>query len=187
MPEKPENVGTIFGTRARASRVYIIGMMRRLLPLLLLLVASPLSARDSLGVFGDWGAFRDPETPRCYAIAAAETRSSRRDFDAFASVGTWPARNVSAQVHFRLGRRLADNPRVRLAIGGERFNLTAGDGDAWAADASTDLEIVSAMRAAGRMSISATDNRGNRFTDSYSLAGAATAIDAASLGCSQSS
>lgn len=160
-----------------------MGIMRRALPLLLLLISSPLWARDSLGVFADWGAFRDPETPRCYAIAAAETRASRRDFAAFASVGTWPNRNVRSQVHFRLGRRLADNSRVQLAIGGQRFTLTAGDGDAWATDARADRAIVAAMRAAGRMSISATDDRGNRFTDSYSLAGAASAIDAANLGC----
>ena len=161
-------------------------MMRLALAMLLLFVSSPSWARDSLGVYGDWGAFRDPEVPRCYAITAAETRSSRRDFDAFASIGTWPTRNVRGQVHFRLGRRLSDNPRVRLAIGAQRFTLAAGDGDAWATDTRTDREIVTAMRAAGRMTISATDDRGNRFTDSYSLTGAATAIDAASLGCSQS-
>ncbi|KLI63602.1 invasion associated locus B family protein [Aurantiacibacter marinus] len=164
-------------------------MLRRSLPLLLLLVSTPLWAndrsRDSLGVFGDWGAFRDPETPRCYAIAEAEANSSRRDFQPFASVATWPSRNVRAQVHFRLGRRLAENPRVQLAIGGERYTLTAGDGDAWAADTRTDRAIVAAMRAAGGMSVSATDMRGNRFTDRYSLDGAATAIDAANVGCAQ--
>ena len=46
--------------------------MRRLLPLILLALASPLAARDSLGVFGQWGAFRDPDVPRCYAIAKAQ-------------------------------------------------------------------------------------------------------------------
>ncbi len=167
-----------------------IGMLRRALPLLLLLFSTPLWAnnvsRDSLGVFGDWGAFRDPETPRCYAIAEAAPVSSRRDFRPFASVGTWPARGVRAQVHFRLGRRLANSARVQLAVGGERFSLTAGDGDAWASDTRADRAIVAAMRSAGGMSISATDARGNRFTDRYSLDGAATAIDAANVGCARS-
>lgn len=164
---------------------YIIGIMRRILPFLLLLIATPLWARDSLGVFGDWGAFRDPETPRCYAIAEAESVSNARDFQPFASVGTWPTRNVRGQVHFRLGRRLGDSPRVQLAIGGDRFVLTAGDGDAWAPDARADREIVAAMRTASRMTVSATDERGRRFTDAYSLNGAATAIDAAAVGCSR--
>ena len=49
------------------------GAMRRLLPFLsLVLLSAPLAAKDSLGVFDDWGAFSDLEVPRCYAIAAAE-------------------------------------------------------------------------------------------------------------------
>ena len=35
-------------------------------------LASPALARSSLGVFDDWGAFRDPRQPRCYAISKAE-------------------------------------------------------------------------------------------------------------------
>lgn len=159
--------------------------MRRALPLILLLIASPLAARDSLGVFGMWGAFRDPEVPRCYAIAAADSSRDRRDFDPYASVGTWPERQVRGQVHFRLSRELSSTPRVRLAIGGQRFDLTGGGNDAWAADAGADATIVAAMRGGSTMSISATDNRGNRFTDRYTLSGAATALDAASVGCAQ--
>ncbi|MBH5322270.1 invasion associated locus B family protein [Aurantiacibacter sediminis] len=155
-----------------------------LIPLAILVISAPALARDSLGVFGDWGAFRDPETPRCYAIAAAEGGAGL-DFVPFASVGTWPDRNVRGQVHFRLSRELSDNPRVALAVGGQRFVLTAGEGDAWATDVRADGEIVSAMRSASRMTISATDARGNRFTDRYSLDGAATAMDAARVGCAQ--
>ncbi len=32
-----------------------------------LAVPAGLAARDSLGVFADWGAFRDPETPQLSA------------------------------------------------------------------------------------------------------------------------
>lgn len=157
--------------------------MRRALFLILLLAASPLAARDSLGVFGNWGAFRDPDVPRCYAIAAADSSRNRRDFEPYASVGTWPDRQVRGQVHFRLSRELSSNPRVRLAIGGQRFDLTGGGNDAWASDAGADAAIVAALRGGSTMSVSATDNRGNRFTDRYTLSGAATALDAASVGC----
>ena len=158
--------------------------MRALLPLALLLIATPLAARDSLGVFGQWGAFRDAEAPRCYAIAEAQASSARRDQQPFASVGSWPRRNIRGQIHFRLSRELSGNANARLAIGGERFELTAGEGDAWALDTRGDAAIVAAMRSASAMSVSATDARGNRFTDRYSLDGAATAIDAALVGCS---
>ena len=160
-------------------------MKRLLIPLAALAFAMPLAAKDSLGVFGQWGAFRDADVPRCYAIAMADASRNRRDFEPYASVGTWPRRNIRAQVHFRLSRELSDGPRIRLAIGGQRFDLTGGGSDAWAANAQDDAAILAAMRAGSRLYISATDNRGNRFTDRYSLQGAATALDAAQVGCAQ--
>ena len=149
------------------------------------LAGTPAIPADSLGVFGQWGAFRDAQGPRCYAIAAAEPGSTRRERTPYATIGTWPARGVRGQVHFRLSRDLASAPRIRLAIGGERFELTGGGSDAWAQDAGADAAIRAAMRSAGRMSVSATDRRGNRFTDRYSLEGVATAMDAASVGCAR--
>lgn len=156
--------------------------------LVLVLIASPLAAKDSLGVFGQWGAFRDPQTPRCYAIAAAQadTRNVRnREHAPFASIGTWPKRGVRGQLHFRLSRTLAASPTIALSVGGQRFTLTGGGADAWAADQRMDAAIVAAMRSASTMSVSARDSDGRRFTDRYSLAGAATAMDAATVGCAR--
>ena len=48
-----------------------------------------------------------------------------------------------------------------------------------------DAAIVAAMRSGSRMSVTATDRGGNRFTDRYSLAGVATAIDAATIACAR--
>ena len=153
-----------------------------LAPLALSLLAAPLAARDSLGVFGDWGAFRDPEVPRCYAISAAQ--NARRG-QPYASVGTWPRRQVRGQVHFRLSRQTAAGAAISLSIGGERFALTGGGADAWTQDRRMDAAIVAAMRSAGSMSVSARDRAGNRFTDRFSLDGAATAMDAATVGCAR--
>jgi len=149
----------------------------------LLALAAPLSAKDSLGVFGDWGAFRDPQVPRCYAIASAGNEA--RDHAPFASVGTWPRRGVRGQVHVRLSRNIARSAAIALAIGGDRFELTGGGADAWAPNRQTDAAIVAAMRSADVMRVSARDQAGNRFTDRYSLEGAATAMDAATVGCAR--
>jgi len=150
--------------------------------LIALLLAPPLAAKDSLGVFARWGAFRDSEVPRCYAIAAAEGRASS---PAFASVGTWPRREVRGQVHLRLSRTLARSATISLSVGGERFALTGSGGDAWAADRRMDAAIVAAMRSAETMTVTARDAAGRRFTDRYSLDGAATAMDAATVGCAR--
>jgi hypothetical protein len=148
----------------------------------MLLFTAPLSARDSLGVFGDWGAFRDPQVPRCYAIAAAQ---NARTGQPFASVGTWPRRQVRGQVHVRLSRAVAPSASISLSVGGEQFELAGGGADAWAQGRRMDAAIVAAMRSAGSMSVSARDRSGRRFTDRYSLEGAATAMDAATVGCAR--
>lgn len=149
------------------------------------LLATPAAARDSLGVFGAWGAFRDPSVPRCYAIAMPRASRGQRDYQPFASIGTWPRRSVRGQVHVRLSRKLAGGAQPTLTIGGRRFTLSGGGGDAWALDKAMDAGIVAAMRSAGSMIVSARDNRGRRFSDSYTLDGAATALDAATLGCTR--
>lgn len=161
--------------------------MRKVGVLALLLVAAtpPLLARESLGVFASWGAFHDPETPRCYAIAVPEPDRSARDYQPFATIGTWPKAGIRGQVHFRLSRRLAESPRITLSIAGRSFALTGGGGDAWSKDKSMDAAIVAAMRSASSMSVRATDARGRRFSSTYSLSGAATAMDAATLACAR--
>ncbi len=150
------------------------------------LIAAPLAAKDSLGVYSEWAAFRDADIPRCYAIAQSAVRAARGERGAaqgYASIGTWPSRNVRGQVHVRLSRALANDARVRLTVGTRRFDLIASGQDAWAKDKAMDAAVITAMRSATRMSVSATAADGSRFTDRYALEGAATAMDAALVGC----
>ncbi|HKY81157.1 MAG TPA: hypothetical protein VJM09_06760 [Sphingobium sp.] len=157
--------------------------MRRRLALFapLLLLASPASSRDSLGVFESWGAFRDPATPRCYAISTPVARRG----NGFAAVGSWPRQKVRGQVHFRLSRARADSAPVVLNVGERRFPLVAGEADAWAPDPRADAAIIAAMRSASSMSVQTQGANGRAFADTYTLRGAATAIDAAALGCAR--
>ncbi len=148
-----------------------------------LALPAPATARDSLGIFGDWGAFIDPRTPRCYAIAKAAPSSRQRDHKPYASIGTWPRRNVRGQVHFRLSRNISANRPINLRLGDRSFELVGSGGDAWAKTRAMDAAIIAAMRAAGSMTISASDANGRRFSNSYDLDGVATAMDAATVGC----
>ena len=148
-------------------------------------LATPALARDSLGVFDGWAAFRDPRVPRCYAVAMAEPSQMRRDFQPYASVGTWPKRQVRNQAYFRLSRRTQPDRPIILRIGTQRFELVGGGGQAWAADRRMDAGIVAAMRSARSMTVSARDASGRGFSNTWQLAGAATAMDAAAIGCAR--
>jgi len=147
---------------------------------LALATAAPAAAKDSLGVFANWAAFRDANPARCYAIAKPE-RSSRTGPSA--SIATWPQEGVRGQLHLRLSRAIRERAEVTLRVGGRSFSLLARERDAWARDKAMDAAIVAAMRSASAMRVSARDVAGRRFSDRYDLSGAATAIDAAALGC----
>lgn len=139
-----------------------------------------VAGRTALGVFDRWGAFRDAGPARCFAIAQPISRSGPRPF---ASIATWPDSGARNQLHLRLSRPKAPAAKVTLSIGERRFELIAGEMDAWAPDPRTDAAIVQAMRGGRSMSVETVSARGAPFADIYALHGAATAIDAAAVGC----
>ena len=150
-----------------------------LLALLLALEGAQAPGRTTLGIFAGWGAFRDSAPARCFAIA----RPVPARGDAFAAISTWPREGARNQLHIRLSRARAAKARVTLSIGERRFELRAGAADAWAPDPSTDIAIVAAMRDARSMSVETLAASGAPFADTYALKGAASAIDAAAVGC----
>ena len=150
-----------------------------------MLLGGPAWARDPLGVFGNWGAFRDAAPRRCFAIAEPDPIRTRGDWRPFASIANWPARDIRNQLHVRLRKNRAGDTAVTLSIGDQRFPLVAGRADAWAADPHADGAIVRAMRSGEWMVVSAKAEKGGTFVDSYPLRGAATAIDASTIACAR--
>lgn len=148
----------------------------------LMAVSGVAQARESLGVYDRWGAFRDASPRRCYAIALPVQRGGNPGWRPFAAIGSWPGQGARGQFHVRLSRDRDPRARVTLSIGERRFDLVAGNADAWAPDSRTDAAIIAAMRSGRSMSVE-TLGKSGPFADSYTLRGAATAIDAAALGC----
>jgi len=148
-------------------------------------IASPISAKDSLGIFNSWGAFRDPEIPRCYAIAESEEITGKAERKSYATIGFWPKRSIRRQFHVRLSRDRSTNSRLMVSVAGRRFQLTANRSDGWSQDKRMDAAIIAAIRSATSMTVESIGRDGKPIVDAYRLRGAATAIDAASLGCSR--
>lgn len=148
------------------------------------LLTAPAAARDALGIYEGWGAFRDGQPVRCFAIAQP-LRRGPGNWRPFAAVSYWPLQRVRGQIHIRLSREKRANEPVTLRIDDRRFPMDAGGADAWAPDPQTDAAIVAAMRSGQTMSVSSIASSGGSFADTYALKGAATAIDAAALGCAR--
>jgi hypothetical protein len=147
--------------------------------------SATVAARESLGVFDNWGAFTDPSPARCYAIAQPVESSRTARWKPFASIATWPGQGARNQLHVRLSRERDPRARVTLSVGERRFELVAGNADAWAPDSRTDAAVVAAIRSGRSMSVEALGKGGAPFADVYALRGAATAIDAAALACAK--
>lgn len=154
--------------------------MRRAFALALLLVAPPLLAKERLGAYQAWAAFKDPEVPRCYAIGAPEESNGT---GGYVSIGFWPKRGLSHQVYVHLSHTRSSAAGITLSAGGRRFQLTPDGNGGWAKDRATDLAIVAAIRTSQSLSVQSTAPNGGNIIDAYALRGAASAIDAAALGC----
>ena len=137
--------------------------------LLIWCVAAPLSARDTVGKFATWAAFCDKPT-QCFAISAPAERLGR-PWISVAVAGP----SVLIQAHLGRPTRAAT-----LLIGGLRFYLTVA-GEEARADPRTSRRIVAAIRAGETLTIVGTSPRGGRFRHHYLLAGAPSAIDAATV------
>jgi hypothetical protein len=171
---------------------FAIAMNRMIIASILMLgCIDSANARDSLGIFEGWGAFRDPQVPRCYAIAEPEkpnnssAKSGQAGWRAFAAISHWPRAHVRGQLHVRLSRQRAGNAPVKLVIGDRSFTLAAGNADAWGANKQDDAAIIGALRSSTSMSVETLDKAGRGFADTYDLRGVATAMDAAALGCAR--
>ena len=147
-------------------------------------MAAPVFARDSLGVFETWAAFRDPAVPRCYAISMPSPAKHANETQPFVTISTWPKKDVRGQVHFRLARKVQSGRSITLKLGGRYFALVGSGVDAWSRDQRSNAAILAAMRSQPVMTVFATDSAGKRYWDNYALTGAASAMDAASIGCS---
>lgn len=148
--------------------------------LLLCLIAAPLLAKERLGAYQSWAAFKDAEVPRCYAIGSPDESSGT---GGYISIGFWPKRGLSHQLYVRLSRTRSSNAGITLSVGGRRFQLNADGNIGRAKDRAMDLAIVAAVRSAHSLSVQSTGAGGGTITDAYALRGAASAIDAAALGC----
>jgi hypothetical protein len=141
------------------------------------LMATPALARDSLGVFGDWGAFK--QRGSCYATTASTSASQGRKGPAYLTVTLW-AGNRAPQVMLGLGTAAKS---VRLTTGGQGFTPSIRGEAAWMPDSQGDGLLLQALLASSSASASMISPRNNRLTDRFSLTGLNEAWRAARAAC----
>jgi hypothetical protein len=148
-----------------------------LAPCLAVLVTAPALARDSLGLFGDWGAFK--QRGSCYATTASTSDAQGRKAPAFLTITRW-AGNRNPQVMLGLGTNAKS---AKLSAGGQGFTPQVRGDAAWMPDSRGDALLIAALSGSSTATVSMISPRNNRLTDRYSLKGFNEAWRAVQTGC----
>jgi hypothetical protein len=148
-------------------------------------------AATALGQFKDWGAYARgaDDTKVCYALSEPKTKepaSAKRD-PIYFLVNNWPARHSKGEPEIVPGYPYKDGSTVTVQIGADRFSFFIKDegneGSAWALNPTDQGKLVAVMRNGGMALVTGTSRRGTVTKDTYSLAGAADAMDKAAQAC----
>lgn len=142
-------------------------------------LAGPAHAKRILFAGGNWAAIDYGQ--RCEARSRALW--TRPDTEPFAGFAFDRAGLRQGQFYVRLSRPARAGATVMARIGSSPF-LLVGKGEwAWSRNAAQQRAILEAARYGESMRVESRDRRGRRIVDRYTLAGAATSIDAAAAAC----
>lgn len=137
---------------------------------------------EELGLFGDWGAFRNRAQGLCYAIAEPGKANKTRRTAPYITVSQTRNQGLGAgQIMVAGGAPLR---QVTLLAGGQSFQLTLRRSEAWMPESRGDVLVIQALEKVNRVTVQLVTQRGTRLSDSYSLNGFRQAWSAAQKACS---
>ena len=141
--------------------------------------ASPRATTIYAG--GGWAAI--DRGASCEALSRSVRIAARGKVQASAGFAFTPDHRRWGEFHAHLSRVPRAGSSAILQIADQPFLLVARGDWAWSRGPLQEQAIIAAARAASAMRIESRDGTGRRFVDSYILAGAPTAIDAAAAAC----
>jgi len=146
--------------------------------LLLPLLPASAVAQDAptlLQQYSDWEAYRydgDGGTA-CYILSKPKTLAptDRNHGDVFFFVTSRPQEEVFNEVSVLVGYPFAPDSSVNVDVDGQDFTLFTKEDGAWVEDEAAERELVAAMKAGRRMTVSGRSERGTDTTYTFSLSG----------------
>ena len=157
--------------------------MRKVLSLLICVALASSAASRGTVIYagGAWAAIDRGGT--CEALSRSVRIAAKGKVQASAGFTFWADRRRWGEFHALLRRMPRPGAAVMLRVGDQPFLLVSRANMAWSSGPLQEQAIIAALRGASGMSVESRDAAGRSFTDSYSLDGAATAIDAAAAAC----
>lgn len=140
----------------------------------------------------DWSVYVESDPTECWAVSAPKETVNTRDGRVVAArrgqilllVFFRPGAGVKGQLNFAGGYPFASGSTVTLNVDGTEFQLFTEGETAWAATASDDAKIVTALKRGSKAVVTGRSSRGTNTQDTFSLLGFTAAIEDADTRCS---
>jgi invasion protein IalB len=154
--------------------------------------ANPTAQATLLGQFGDWGAYTATPGGRkvCFALskptASVDNPPNRRTAanTVYMFISSRPTEKVKDEVSMLVtGYQLKPNTDASLAVGSTQFAMYTQNDGAWVKNAADEPKLIDTMRKGSDLVIKAQTSRGTQTTDTFSLKGAAQALDRVAQEC----
>ena len=152
-------------------------------------VASPVSAQDQtrLGAFKYWSAFTAdaPDGKVCWAATApiSTDYSGESRSDVFIMVSIRPSAGVSGEISVISGYPYDEKRTAQVKIGNDTFSFFTSEDGAWLETRREEEQMIRAMKAGSKASVTGYSSSGSRSNDSFSLLGFTKAYNTAKKAC----
>ncbi len=113
----------------------------------------------------------------CYIHSAPEELipSNLRHGEVSFFIRTSPAEGIDNEANFVVGYPFKENSTVTVDVDGQKFEMFTQGDSAWLLNAAEEPQLLAAMKAGKKMTVSGVSRRGNGTTYNYSLSGVTAA------------
>jgi hypothetical protein len=152
--------------------------------------AAQTGAASTIGSFKQWTAYTSSEAEGKMCFIAAQPTDSKyapakpksRDA-AYFMVTIIPTKKIKNEASTIIGYAFKEGSKVTLDVEGKKFTMFTDKDNAWIENQAQEATLISAMKGAKTMTVEGVSKRGTTTTDTYSLSGLSSALDAIGKAC----
>jgi len=155
-----------------------------------ILISSPVLAQETKVVkaFSAWTLYAHSGSPGDICFITSQPRETKpadvQRERAYFYVSSWTKDGIRGQISVLLGYDLEDQTPITVTVGSRRFKMFAKDDKGFVGDATSELQLLDAMKRGNFMTVTAKTKDGTQTIDTYSLIGATAAVNSLANGCS---
>ncbi len=154
------------------------------------LISSPALAQGTKVVktFSAWTLYSHTGAPGDICFITSQPRETKpadvQRERAYFYVSSWTKDGIRSQISVLLGYDLEDQAPITVTVGSRAFKMFAKGDKGFVGDATSELQLIDAIKRGNFMTVRAKTKDGTETTDTYSLIGATAAVNSLANGCS---